>query len=441
MTTERFTQQVDRMNNKQNFEPRMLNVQGRQPQNQGYNTQQPNSYRYAQPLPAPSVPTRPQPQPQTRTQQPIQAAPLSTQTQPSQSKGAPTPIDPNAVLRQGLEEISNIASGDSPNLDRLLEKYLNRGSNVQAAQQAGMQQQFNQAGLDPTQSATLSADAQRRFNMQQGETTGQIAQEQGREQFQAIQQLPQLAQQAQQMDILKKQDLQNQFNKLIELGGSKNLMAAEKIGREVFGVDTVDMHKIEEIGINRMLADYASMPGFDVNEAVQLMKGNGELDYLGITEEEAKAKLEPIYQNNNPLSSIQTGYQNMLDQGLISQNEYDNAMAVQKFNLLNPQGLEINDSFLVVDSAGNEIGNFLDEGEAIRFSQQHGGSIQKGKMVNLAGETPENLPSEGEVFTDKGSLYIVEGGQKVLAKPDFDDPFSSQNRQILNYYKDHPNAR
>jgi hypothetical protein len=364
---------------------------------------------------------------------PVQAAPIQKQSLGfNQNQVAPKKKEPI-----GFNTINKVAQGDKSYLDDIYSKlnnqYMGRLGARQAAQTSAQAQQNAQMGLSDSVKNTLGAVQGREQNMEAGaiqsDLATQQAQQQVAEQKQAIQQVIQN----------KKESIQN----LINLGGVENLKQAEQFAKEVYGTDVYGLGNIANDQKMTALAKYTAIPGMSAKGALELAIQNGDLDRYGMTEEEAKNIIAPLVLGSDPVYQAKGHYGDLLDKGLITASDYKDAVDLVKWASLNPDGIEIMDSFVVTDKEGNEVGNFKTQEEANAFMQKNAGdfTVQKkdNGYIGYKGDYQEFLPAAvGDVWQGQdGGLYINMNGEKVPATPIFEDPFAAQNNRILDYYTTH----
>ncbi len=379
-----------------------------------------------------------------------QLAPPAQNTTPLPALGQPKQLESNKVMgfeqnqinptaKQpiGMNTIQKVAQGEKSYIDDLYSKlgnqYMGRLGAKQAAQTAASQQQGAQMGLSNAVQNTLGAVQDRNQSMEAGAIQSDLATQQAQqtasEQKQAIQQVIQGKKEA--------------IKDLIGLGGVDNLAQAEKFAKEVYGTDVYGLGNIANDQKMTALAKYTAIPGMSAQGALDLAIQNGDLERYGLTEEQAKNIIAPLILGSDPIYQAKGHYGDLLDQGLISAGDYKDAVDLVKWASLNPEGIEIMDSYKVTDANGNEVGNFKTEEEANLFMQKNPGnfSVQKedNGYIGYKGDYQEFLPaSVGDVWqAQDGGLYINMNGEKVPATPVFEDPFAVQNNKILDYYQAH----
>jgi hypothetical protein len=365
--------------------------------------------------------------------QPQQMIPQQPKQQQGTQQQSSQLLNPVVDFQNTLKFLQGAQAGENPYLKTLENKYLDMASLKGSAQQGANQQAFLQQGLDPTATNVGNMMAQRQQDATIGNVQQTFVEEQAKSQQQANQQLMQLSMQT----------IDKSINDLLTAGGTKNIAKAMSLYSGLYGSE-LDPHSIIQKNINSTLSSYAQIPGLSLEEALNLAETNGDLEYLGITKEQAMAKMKPIYDKSNPISKAETEYKNMLSQGLITQDEYNKMMSAVKFSLTNPQDLDIKDSYIVKDSSGKVIGNFLSSEEATAFMNKNQDKYQnmsskftKDGYIGLKGDYKEfHGKDDGEFLYQGDKLYKIVDGKKVSHALDTKDPFSVENMNLIKQFGD-----
>lgn len=338
----------------------------------------------------------------------------------------------------GLQGVKQQAQGFNPYLEILQKQGQTAMSAASSAEAGAMQQQFTQQNLDPTTRNALSMNLARQQGMAQGQFEGEIAKEKAASQQAAQQQSVQLGMQAEQFELGK---MNLEYDRLLSEGGFANIQKAEELFNQMSGGEDIDLSGTVRSQAYSTLGAYAQIPGTNIDEVIKTARQNGDLERLGITEQEARNMIEPIMRSQNPLAVAEAQYGQMLKAGDIDQAQYDDMMAIQKFQATNPGNMMVRDSYIVKDENGDEVGNFLSQDEANSFIAKNGGTatFTKDGYVGLKDEYQEYLPAgEGGFYTegkgDDSVLYKNVDGQKTKVKMDFDEPFSENNMELIEHY-------
>jgi hypothetical protein len=367
-------------------------------------------------------------------QQPIQ--PVQPQARPQTPTGPVSQAE--GFINQGLLNLSDIAAGKNSVLDIAEEKFLGRAARTGAAQGAANQQRFAQQNLDPASINALELARQRGSSIDTGQFQSEIA---GQRAGQALQAQQQLSQQALQASQFQRQVAQDKFNSLIRLGGEQNLINAEEIAQDLYGTG-VDMRGLKAQGLDQLVANYASIPGMTAQDALEVMKRDGALEFWGISEQEAMGRLQTTFARSNPIAQAEAEFTSMLEAGDITQEDFDRMMILTREQILNPGDFTLQDSYVVTDANGREIGNFLTENEADIFMRNNPGGTKTFTKNGFLSQGTE-VRAEGEVFVDGNNVFTIIEGQKVLAKPDLspDAAFSTKNQNLINFYESNPSEQ
>ncbi len=339
------------------------------------------------------------------------------------------------AIQQGLTGVQQLAAGESPYLDILEQKYLGRTAAAGAARGAAQGQRALGLGLDPTVQRALEQEQRRQGEMALGQVRGDIGEQRARGQEAAQSQLAGLGMQVSQFERAQKE---KEFETLLGAGGASNIEQATKIYEEMYG-SQLDPYLAQQQSMTKVLGQFASMPGVTPEQALSMAKEQGALEHLGISEQEAKAFLDPIMLGANPLAQAKAEYGTMLSQGLITPDQYNDAMMFSQWMLTNHEGIEMKDSFAVYDKEGKEVGNFLSKEEAETFVSKSGEEyqIKESKYIGHKGEYEEFTGrEEGEYFVEGENVYKIQEGKKIITEPDYADPFSVQNTKFLELGED-----
>jgi len=383
--------------------------------------------------PTAAIPTAPN----STTPQASTLNPLSAPTGQSGVRTAPkaSPLGGTSIKDPiGLNTLKGIASGETDlykdNFTKANNQQLGRLGAAQAFEKAASAQQMAQSGASDAVKNVLNANQERSQSLERGAVTQSLASQQMGQQTKA--------QEGAIREVIqgKKEAIEN----LIKLGGQENMDKAEEYAKEVYGSDVYGLGDIRNDQKMSAIAKYTAIPGMSVDGAMDLLKQNGDLERYGITPEEARKFASALVLGSDPIYQAKSHYGDMLDDGLISPEEYSDAVDFVKWSQLNPEGVEIVDSYRVTDAEGKEVGNFKTQSEADLFMKNNNGNFSTELVPNgyigYKDEYDEYFGDylQGDIFTGTdGNLYTVNDGQKVIARPTPEDPFSQQNVKLLRY--------
>jgi len=127
-----------------------------------------------------------------------------------------------------------------------------------------------------------------------------------------------------------------------------------------------------------------------------------------------KSMYENMQLQSNPIYQAMQQYDKLLDEGIISQEDYDKIMKTLNFGLTNPEGFTYSDSYGVFDENGKEIKNFQTQEDADKYMAEN---PDKNYSVNM-------IPDGWVGYSGSGTGDNTE--------PDPDDPDSGTSGDPLN---------
>jgi len=346
--------------------------------------------------------------------------------------------DTQKIMDESLKRTSELAAGKSDYMEGLKKRYLGMQAAAGTAQAGALEQELAGAGMSESEKQTHRYMQERKADREQIGLMGDLFEQESLMTQGAQSEAFNMAYQAKQ---LKANEMRERIDTLMAGGGADNLHQAGKLMEELMGVP-VDLHMARQENVMQVLGGLASVPGMSIDEVISQADKSGDLKYLGLTKEEARRYIEPIMHANNPIYQAKAQYGDLLESGEIDEKTYDKMVKLITWQQTNPEGVEVFDSWIVKDRQGNEVGNFKTEEEADSFVAQKGGAKEftANGYIDYEGKYDEYLPvGEGGLFEDKsGALYMVKDGQKMSATPDWDDPFSIRNEDLVEYYEMNP---
>ena len=159
------------------------------------------------------------------------------------------------------------------------------------------------------------------------------------------------------------------LNTMLAAGDYKG---AGKLFKDIYGSD-IDFSYLEDSkkagqwseGFNNMIALITS--GTKWEDALNIMKKDGSFAKMGMTETDLYKFYAQAQLNNDPMYKYVNTVDGWVKNKLISQDEADDMIALFKYNLTNPNGLEVLDGFAVKDKGGKEVGFFTTKEEADKY--------------------------------------------------------------------------
>ena len=206
----------------------------------------------------------------------------------------------------------------------------------------------------------------RRFNVQTGQWEKQFGEDKYRLNVQTGQWEKQFNLEETKYNTGKQKD---SLNTMLAAGDYKG---AGKLFKDIYGSD-IDFSYLEDSkkagqwseGFNNMIALITS--GTKWEDALNIMKKDGSFAKMGMTETDLYKFYAQAQLNNDPMYKYVNTVDGWVKNKLISQDEADDMIALFKYNLTNPNGLEVLDGFAVKDKGGKEVGFFTTKEEAEKY--------------------------------------------------------------------------
>lgn len=207
-----------------------------------------------------------------------------------------------------------------------------------------------------------------------------------------------------QWDYSKKID---SFNQLTQMGGEENFKQAAEMFNDMFGTDIDFSNALTEENKqkfndswNNMSGSIASGMSFD--EWKKVAEADGTFDDLNMTESDIESMYNNMQMQSNPIYQAMQQYDMMLENGDISQEDYDKIMDTLNFGLTNPEGFDYSTSYQVLDADGNEVKNFQTPEKAQDFMDEN--------------------PDQGYSINEKEDGWISYSGSQTGPDGTGDDP-------------------
>lgn len=337
-----------------------------------------------------------------------------------------------------LQKLIDLSDGNSELYDRLRETYLGQTGAIQAAKQSASQQRSLQEGLSPEMARLVDQQQQREFSAERGNLMNQLAEQEAAAAINATSQAHQATVMATQQKVL---DTKNKIEELKKQGGTENLNKAEELLMELYGTQ-IDLDRFKTQQTLGDIAKFVSM-GLGVEDTIGFAIKSGMMDKFALTETQLRDMITPMVMAGNPLVAATTMAQDWVAQGIMTQQQASDYIAMTQWAMTHPDGLEMFNSFVVTDANGNEVGNFKSEDEADAFITNNGGknykkTFKKNGYIGLKGSYEEYFGTKqpGDIFKGKGgALFAIVDGRQVPAKMTPLMPFSSMNNSLYKYYK------
>lgn len=221
-----------------------------------------------------------------------------------------------------------------------------------------------------------------------------------------------------QWDYSKKID---SFNQLTQMGGEENFKQAAEMFNDMFGTDIDFSNALTEENKqkfndswNNMSGSIASGMSFD--EWKKVAEADGTFDDLNMTESDIESMYNNMQMQSNPIYQAMQQYDMMLENGDISQEDYDKIMDTLNFGLTNPEGFDYSTSYQVLDADGNEVKNFQTPEEAQAFmdenpDQGYGINEKEDGWISYSGSQtgPDGTGDDPDLGSIEGATSYLEG--------------------------------
>lgn len=309
---------------------------------------------------------------------------------------SPTPVDPGEItniqdpvnidpitigdqtgdqsnINDSTDYLRDIMEGNSEYIQMLKDKAAQDMGGAGAAATAALKQEGAQAGMSPEQIASMGVTRQRDVEEQTGDVVGGIAVEEARMGVQAARDV--FSQDMAQEQFQYQQDMDQFQNQLAQGDYSGAAQSFNKIhGTDIDFTKAIDAENLANFNNahNNMTQAIGNDVSFD--DWMATAKADGTFEKMNMTEGDIRNMYENMRLNNNQIYQASKRYQDMVDQGIITQDQMDDIMAIQAHMLSNPDGYSVTDSFQVTDANGKEIGNFKTKEEADAFAAENPGS-------------------------------------------------------------------
>lgn len=253
----------------------------------------------------------------------------------------------------------------------------------------------------------------------------------------------------QQFDFQQDQwDVANQqsaFGTLMATGDYKN---AAKMFKDIYGQSIDFTHLTNEQDAMKFNEGWNNMNGLiaagtNWENALKVMKQDGTLEKLGMTESDVKSFYQESQMMNDPMYKAMKMSDTWVQQGLITQDQADDYTAFLQWSITNPQGVTIEDGFSVYDANGNEMGFFKTQGEADKF-------VADNPNLNYTTKPVENHVSIGGTTGTSGTgtqVEVLEGFDNFLtglpadAPADLSDWYSQEQWEAMGKPKNWNDAK
>ena len=367
------------------------------------------------------------------------------------------------MFKKGMGWVEEMMQGGSPAQKAAYQKYIDDMKATQATERMVGAQQAAQGRLGEQTAAARGLMMQRMhgINLAGMEAAGGIEQMQAQER--AAEKLAALGlqgmnfQQAQEQFEFAKDQYEygkqlDTINALLAEGGEENFKQASMMFQDMYGKDIDFSNSLTQENIGKFNQGWNNLGGLIASgmsweDAVKVMQQDGTLDLLGLTESDVKSIYEQQQLMNDPLYAQMKMIDNWVDQGIITQDQADNLLAIMNDALTNPEGYDIKAGWVVKDAAGNEVGFFTDETAADEFMKDHPEYSKKfmEKHIGKKTITPEGEPTipdipsdigEGGMFVDGDKIYKNVNGTAQEVEPNLDEPFTSVNDDIVKQLYD-----
>lgn len=331
-------------------------------------------------------------------------------------------VDPN----DPTQFLIDIMGGDSDYIDLIKQRASQDVGGAGAAATAALKQEATQRGMSPEQIASMDISRQRDVEQNVSGVVGDIAETEARMGVEAAKDV--FAQQFAK-DQFDYQQNMDQFNQQLIQGDYTN---AAKTFNKIHGTDIDFSKAIEKENLsnfnnafNNLNQSIASGMSFD--DWLNIAQADGTFDKLNMTESDIKSMYENMRLQQNPIFNASQKYQDLVNQGLLSQDQMDDIMSIMSWSLSHPEGLTVSDSFQVLDENGKEIGNFKTKEEADSFVSENPGSTVN--LLNNGWIETGNITGTGTVSEVANE---INSAQNYLDQLGVDSQSSERIQQYLD---------
>ncbi|MCP4651151.1 MAG: hypothetical protein GY853_13880 [PVC group bacterium] len=166
------------------------------------------------------------------------------------------------------------------------------------------------------------------------------------------------------------------INTLMAQGGKENIKEASKLFKDMFGQDIDFSNAINEGNVQNFNDGMAQMSsylasGMDWKTAKKAMEQDGTFEKLGMLKSDIKKMYQGMELQSNPIYQADKMYQDLVDNGFMTEKEKEGAMDVIMFMTNNPEGLDVGDKYVVKDENGKVQGVFETEDEANALTKKN----------------------------------------------------------------------
>jgi len=252
------------------------------------------------------------------------------------------------------------------------------------------------------------------------------------EDYDSMKEMSPMGMEKEKWDYQKKVD---SFNQMVAQGGAENFAAAADMFNEMFGTDidfsnalTEENKEAFNTSWNDMIGAIAGGTSFE--DWLKSAKASDTFDNLNMTEDDVAEMYGRMQLQNNPVYQAMQQYDQMLEDGIIDQDDYDRIMDALNYGLSHPEGFEFSDSFQVLDANGNEVKNFKTQEEADQYladnpnqgytiNQEKDGWVEYtgGDTGPSGGTTGDpNNPYKSDVWDDMGEQEQWDSFQESLGE-------------------------
>jgi len=370
------------------------------------------------------------------------------------------------MLEKAMGELEQIMEGGSPAQIAAYQKYIDDLKATQATERMVGAQQAAQGRLGETTAAARGLMMQRMHGISLAgmEAAGGIEQmnamERATEKLAALGLAGMGHELAQQQFELSKDKFDygkqlDTINALIAQGGQDNLDQAAMMFQDMYGQDIDFSNALQQENIDKFNQGWNQLntliaSGMDWEEALKVMEKDGTLDLMGMTQSDVEKMYKQQQLMSDPLYQQMQQIQSWVDQGIITQEQADDLLAIMNHALTNPEGYNVQDGWVVRDEAGNEVGFFTDENAANEFMKDHPdwtsefmeGHVSKKDIVPEGGGDGDTRLKDffGREPTAEEQKLFEEGGEiaESFIKDDFRDYSGEDIGDIKRFYDKMP---
>ncbi len=331
-------------------------------------------------------------------------------------------IDPETTaFNQAQQKLQKLSEGQDELTKQIQMEERERFKGEEQAARGSLEQQMSQLGVEGRDALTERAMASRGVGAQEVALEGDLRKQQQAQAFQAAMKLPDVAMAGMQFEHGK--DMQAFAQQL----ASGDFDGAAQSFSNIFGksidfTQGINDQNFDNFQNSMGLVSQSIASGMSPEQAMNSLKQSGAWENMGLTEGDFNTMYKNMELQSDPMFQAINAFDNLVSEGIISQEQADIYKEGIVEVLTNPDGYKVENGWAVFDKAGNEKGFFTNEEEAKKFMGENPGFEMSDFMEN-------HLTAKGDPDTTTGP-----DGEDLTSKQEFEkfkldeDPSSDQEK-------------